>query len=112
MTSDSKKKQGYAAKLYQEGVDTLLAACDAELLDKTFRDEERGIKIHIDSEFYCGELVEIKKLENLMLCSTILNLVGKRTVNLAKALGLVDERGIITIDKVPHAQVVHMLRGR
>jgi hypothetical protein len=42
--------------------------------------------------------------------ATILNLVGKRTVNLARALGYINERGVIVIGGVPHAQVVCMIR--
>jgi hypothetical protein len=112
MKDERRTKRKYAVKVYQEGADILLAACDAELIDMTFRDKGRGIKIHVSREFYHGDVVGLKRLEELMSCSTILNLVGKRTVNLAKSLGLVDERGVIVIGTVPHAQVVHLLRGR
>lgn len=112
MKDQKRTKLGYAVKAYQEGADVLLAACDAELLDRTFRDKERGIKIHVSKEFYHGDVVGVKRLEELMRCATILNLIGKRTVSIAKALSLVDERGVIVIGTVPHAQVVRLLRGR
>jgi len=111
MTSQRRKGAGYSIKVYNEGVDTLLAACDAELLGKVVRDETRGIKIDVNLEFYHGEIVGEKDLRRLMKEATILNLVGKRTIRLAMNLGLVDNDGILIIKGVPHAQVIHIMKG-
>ncbi len=88
-------------KVYHRGRETLVAACDEDLLGKTFR--ERGLKIEVSS-FYEGDAVTEDVLLAHLQLATIGNFVGKETIDIVKRGGFVGEDGVIWIDGVPHAQ--------
>ena len=94
-------------KLYKQGNDLLLAACDEELIGKKFDDG----KYHLDisRKFYAGEQTTKEGLKKFLEESTIANLVGKETIKCAIELGLVDPDCVIKIKGIPHAQMVRML---
>ncbi|MFQ5909854.1 MAG: DUF424 domain-containing protein [Thermoplasmata archaeon] len=92
-------------KIYRKGVEVLLAACDSDILGKTFRDGELRIEC---SSFYEGEEVSVEVFLQRLREVTIANLVGKETVQAAIDGGFVDETCVIWIGDVPHAQMVVM----
>ena len=94
-------------KIYRVQGEVLLAACDEELLGKTFREGE--LKLEVKERFYRGELREVDELEGLLAQATIANLVGKRCVGRAIELGYVDEDRVLYIEGVPHAQMAKLL---
>lgn len=95
-----------AMKIYKQDGEILLAACDSDILGKTFR--EGKLRIEVSPEFYDDSRVSKQLfLQNLQLC-TISNLVGEKVVNYAIEAGFVDERCIIWISGVPHAQICTM----
>ncbi|NJE07066.1 DUF424 domain-containing protein [Thermococcus sp. M39] len=94
-------------KVYRVQGEILLAACDEELLGKTFREGE--LKLEVKERFYKGELRDIEDLERLLEEATIANLVGERCVNKAIELGYVSEDRVLYIQGVPHAQMAKML---
>ncbi len=94
-------------KLYKQGNDLLLGACDEELIGKTF--SEGKFEIKVTKEFYDGKRVGIDALKKILADVTIANLVGEKTVRCAIELGLVDAECVLKIKGVPHAQMVRML---
>jgi len=90
-------------KIYRTQGEVLLAACDEELLGKTFREGE--LKLEVKERFYKGELMEEDALEHLLEEATIANLTGERCVSKAIELGYVDENRVLYIEGVPHAQM-------
>ena len=84
----------------------LLASCDLELLGKSF--EENGLHLNVKEDFYGGENVTIDKFEEKLKAAYIANLVGKKTVNKAIELGLISKSAVITIQGIPHAQIVNI----
>jgi len=88
-------------KVYHRGRETLVAACDEELLGKTFR--ERGLKIEV-SAFYAGDPVTEEQFLAHLRFATIGNFVGKETIAIVTRGGFVAEDGVLWIDGVPHAQ--------
>ena len=92
-------------KVYHRGPETLVAACDEDLLGKTFR--ERGLKIEVSS-FYEGDVVSEDTLLAHLRLATIGNFVGKETIEVVKRGGFVAEEGVLWIGGVPHAQFVIM----
>jgi hypothetical protein len=88
-------------KVYHRGPETLVAACDEDLLGRTFR--ERGLKIEVTS-FYAGDVVTGDGLLAHLQLATIGNFVGKETIEAVKRGGFVADEGILWIDGVPHAQ--------
>ncbi len=94
-------------KIYRQGSDVLLAACDENLIGKTF--EEGKFQIEVKKDFYGGERVTPEILKKLLKDATIANLVGDETIRHAIELGLIDPECIIKIKGIPHAQMVKML---
>jgi hypothetical protein len=96
-----------SVKVYQQGDDIVIGACDEHLLGKKFRNGK--LQIDVAKHFSDGERIDKKTLKKFLLDATIANLVGKETVKCAIELGLVDSDCILKIRGVPHAQIVHMI---
>jgi hypothetical protein len=96
----------FAVKNYQQGLQRLLAACDEELLGT--RHSEGKFRLDVTPNFYDGMRVGESELGHFLRACTVANLVGKKTVDVAVGLGLVDPRNILVVAGVPHAQVLVM----
>jgi len=96
----------FAVKAYQQGVQRLVAACDAELLGTSHR--EGKYKLDVPPGFYDGLRVGEADLGAYLRSATVANLVGPRTVQAAVALGLVDPANVLRVGGVPHAQFLVM----
>jgi len=94
-------------KVYSKGTETLVAACDSDLLGKTFRG--RGLTITISAGFYKGDDADEEMLVNRLEIATVANLVGKRTLEIAVRHGFVDPDCVLDIGGVPHAQMARMV---
>jgi len=94
-------------KVYRKGPEVLVAACDSNLLGKTFR--SGGLKLHISEGFYDGESADEEMLVNRLEMATVANLAGKLTVGIAVRRGFVDEACVMVIGGVPHAQMARMI---
>lgn len=95
----------YAAKLHHGG--HVLAACDEELLGKTF--SEGKFRLTVKKEFYSGKrLVSKEELEGLMEGAEILNLVGEGVIEVAKGLWK-DIGGVLKIGGIPHIQILKVI---
>ena len=81
-----------------------MAACDRQLLGKTFR--QGRLQLEVMPSFYQGVLSTIEEILQALESASIGNLVGESVVAAAVERGLVDPDSIITIDGVPHAQIV------
>ena len=94
-------------KVYKQGDDLVIGACDEQLLGKTFRDGK--LQIDVSKNFYDGDRITTKTLEKFLTDATIANLVGKETIACAVKLGLIDPNCILRIKGIPHAQMIRML---
>jgi len=86
------------------GNNVLLAMCDAEILGKTLR--EGKIVFAVKEEFYKGARVSIEEAIAMIENSTIVNMIGKNVVKKAIENGYVHPEAILSIEGVPHAQIV------
>ena len=93
-------------KIYKQGSDILIGACDEKLIGKKFVDGK--FQIDVTKEFYGGERITTEVLKKYLENATITNLVGEQTVQCAIKLGLVDPNCILRIKGIPHAQTVRM----
>ena len=93
-------------RIHKAADDIILAACDEDVLGKTFTDDD--MKITVTERFYNGELVPEETFIQRMESVTIMNLVGERAVALAIENGHVSEDCILEIGGVKHAQVVKL----
>ena len=93
-------------KVYRQGKETLVAAADADLIGKTFREGKFKIEV---GPFYEGDVVSEETLVSQLRLATIGNFVGTETVEAAMRGGFVSDAGVLWIDGVPHAQFVMIM---
>ena len=94
-------------KVYRHGRETLVAACDAEIIGKTFRSKD--LKITVSEGFYKGDSGDEEMLVNRLEMATVANLVGRKTIEVAVKHGFVDPACVLLIGEVPHAQMTRMI---
>ncbi len=93
-------------KVYHRGPEILVAACDEDLLGRTFR--EGGLRLEV-SGFYEGDVVSEDVLLAHLRLATMGNFVGRETIGAARRGGFVADDGVLWIAGVPHAQYVVMV---
>ncbi len=93
-------------RVFKDAKYTLVAACDSELLGKTFRDGK--LKLEVKVEFYRGASANVSEALQAIDAADIANLVGEGIVEAAVQKGFVDPSAIIHIGGVPHVQIVRM----
>lgn len=83
----------------------IIAVCDAELLGKRF--EEGKMQIDVSEAFYGGEKKTGEEVIELLKDSatedSTFNILGEKSVSAAIKAGIIDEKGIIRIQGIPHA---------
>ena len=91
-------------KIHRNEREVILAACDEDLIGRTFREE--GKRLDVNELFYKGEAIGRDGLGERMKSGTIMNLVGEETVAIAIEEGFASEDSVIEIDGIKHVQVV------
>jgi hypothetical protein len=92
----------FACKIYH-GNETLLAACDKELLGKKLKFGE--VDFEIKASFYFEKLVSCDELAKLLKEAQIINLIGDKIVDHCIEKGLVNMNSVKLIDGVSHVQI-------
>lgn len=86
----------------------VVSICDSDLIGKRF--EEGKLQLDLTGEFFKGEEKahkEVKELiEDLSKEDASFNIVGKKSVDLALASGIVGKEGIREVSGVPFALVL------
>ncbi len=94
-------------KVYTMGRETMVAACDLSLLEKTLKGDD--FDFHVSKEFYDeirgNEALLKKHLEK----ATIANLVGEKCVKCGIEAGIIMKENVMYIDRIPHAQFAMMV---
>ncbi len=85
------------------GAGEVVAVCDSELLNITLMHGD--VEVCITGGFYGTELAAEEEVREALTGATNANLIGKRTVALAIAMGLITEEDCIMIGDVPHVQI-------
>ena len=85
------------------GKGDVVAVCDSELLDRTLR--HGHVDVPITRGFYGDCAVTEDEVRAVLKDACNINLFGRRTVALAKEMGLVEDACCLEIDGIPHAQV-------
>ncbi len=84
----------------------MVACCDEDLMGKTFR--EGRLKLSLDKGFFGNSPLGLGEALVLLEGADILNLVGRNVISAALDRGLVHPEAVISIDGVPHAQVMRL----
>ena len=88
----------------KQGRSTLVACCDSNLLGKTLK--AKKMEFVVAERFYGGRLVDIDEAIAILKNATTANLVGSTIIERAIKEGIIHPQAVITISKVPHAQIV------
>ncbi len=110
-TAKTRKSAGVVFKLHErrdsQGVTrSVLAACDAELLGRIFSAKNGVLDLKTYESFYNGEQAKGDQAVELMRSTNNLNLVGAKSIALAKkAFEGLNEKNVKKIKGVPHLQV-------
>ncbi len=91
-------------KWYSVNKEILVAVCDSELIGRTFREGE--LHLSVNEDFFKGSPADEHEVKKALEDATIANLVGEQSVACGIDSGIVDEHCVITIDGIPHAQMV------
>ncbi len=93
-------------KVYRRGSEIVVAAADKSLLGRCLREDK--VRLDVCPSFYEGEDADEEVLVSRLQMATIANLVGKETVAAAARNKLINEECVMTIEGVPHVQIVRM----
>jgi hypothetical protein len=84
----------------------MLNICDEDLLGKILQKD--NLQMNISKNYYGQRLVEKDEAEKLMKKSSILNMVGKETIEMSINLKIGSKQGVKIIDDVPFLIVFKM----
>jgi hypothetical protein len=87
-------------KIYEISGETIVAACDEDLLGALIVDSEKNTRIYVDPAFYKGKLTSISEALEALKTSTQANLVGKNIVEAAIGAGLISPNAVLSINSV------------
>jgi len=94
----------FRLKVYRVRGEIVVAVCDSELVGKIFRDGD--LKIEVKESFYGEEDVNEDEVKRALRMATIANITGKRAVQLAIEMGIIDRENVLKIGDCWHAQMV------
>lgn len=84
----------------------MLNICDEELLGRTMR--EGGRVLAVTREYYGGRTVGEREAERMLASAAVVNMAGRRTVELALRAGVGARGGEKTVEGVPFMIVFRM----
>ena len=93
-------------KVHLVGSETIVAACDANLLGETLKGDDYDF--HITKDFYDEIRTNETILKEHLKRATIANLVGNNCVKCGVEIGIITDENILYIKGVPHAQFTVM----
>ena len=96
----------FFAKVYRIEKEVMLAACDSGVYGKSF--EAGGVVVEVSKEFYGTKSYDKDGIIPVMEEATILNLVGKRIIDLAIESGMIEKGSVIEVGDTVHAQMVRV----
>ncbi|MDE1855856.1 MAG: DUF424 family protein [Candidatus Micrarchaeota archaeon] len=98
-------------KVHKTEKGDVIAMCDEDLLGKVLRDGKAEVDLKTYSDFYRGDLMSPKQAElGLDLASMYsANVVGKESVKVMVAKGVVGEGQVRKISKVPFVQLYTLI---
>jgi len=97
----------YLVKVISSENELVVNVCDAELLNKEFK--EGKITLKISEEFYKGEYMSEENVIEVISRATIATFAGKKSVDLAIKCRLIHPESIIYVNGIPHAMFYRLI---
>ncbi len=96
----------FAMKVHKNyGGSKVVAVSDYDLLGRTLEDKKKNLEITISKVFYGEQEFRIEDVLQFIKHTDNVNLIGNDIVDLAIKEKLIDERSVITIAGIKHAQI-------
>lgn len=96
----------FYVKVYRVQSEVLVAVCDEAVYGRSYREGDLVLKA--EKKFFGDAIIGEDELRGVLMKATILNLIGREAVSFGVRLGLIDPDRVITVQGVPHAQMVKM----
>ncbi|BCU68373.1 hypothetical protein HS7_18100 [Sulfolobales archaeon HS-7] len=85
--------------------EVIVNLCEPSLLGKVFR--EKDINLHVNKEFYEGEIMEEDEAFSYVEQATVASFVGKTVVEQAARRGFINRDTVLVVEGVPFAQMLN-----
>ena len=89
----------FAARVVNHQNNRMLNMCDAELVGRTLKQSDLEVKI--TKSYYGDRLIDEKEAEFLLRSSSIINMAGRKTIDLSIKIGVGTEKGVKDIEGIP-----------
>ena len=89
----------FAVKQVNQQHNRMLNICDAELVGKTLR--QADLEIRITKSYYGDRVVDETEAASLLRTSSIINMAGKKTIDLSIKMGIGSAKGVKEIEGIP-----------
>lgn len=73
--------------------------CDAELVGRTLK--QADLEVKITKSYYEERIVDEKEAESLLRTSSIINMAGRKTIDLSIKIGVGTAKGVKEIEGIP-----------
>lgn len=90
-------------KTHESQARIVVAICDEDLIGKKFTEGEK--QLEVSERFYKGEKKPEEQVVNILQEATNLNIVGKKTIEIALKSKIIEKDAIVKIKNIPHAQI-------
>lgn len=89
----------FAVRIVNQQSNRMLNICDAELVGRTLKQSDLEIKI--TKSYYGDRMVDEKEAESLLRNSSIINMAGRKTIDLSIKIGVGTAKGVKEVGGVP-----------
>ena len=89
----------FAVRVVNYQRNKMLNICDVELIGRTL--VQSDLTMNISKSYYAEKIVDEKEATQLLQNSSIINMVGTKTVELSVKIGVGSSKGVKKIDGVP-----------
>ena len=89
----------FAVRIVNQQNNRMLNICDAELVGRTLKQSDLEVKI--TKNYYGERIVDEKEAESLLRTSSIINMAGRKTIDLSIKIGVGTAKGVKEIEGVP-----------
>jgi len=89
----------FAVRVVNQQNNRMLNMCDAELVGRILKQSDLEVKI--TKSYYGERIVDEKEAESLLRTSSIINMAGRKTIDLSIKIGVGTAKGVKEIEGVP-----------
>ncbi|MCF7910467.1 DUF424 family protein [Candidatus Pacearchaeota archaeon] len=88
----------------------VVAICDSEIIGKFFESEDKKFQLDVKESFFKGqehnEDSTLKIMKDMSREDATFNIIGENSVKLALEAGIINEKGIKSIQGIPFALIL------